>query len=82
MSSPQPTMPILPDSALENITRKMDGFNGADIESVVNEAVEKCFLESLEKENVTFDGNVNSVFIGMVSYRLAKEGFDHPFSNP
>ena len=36
----------------------MDGFNGADIESVVNEAVEKCFLESLEKENVTFDENV------------------------
>lgn len=48
----------LADSALENIARKMDGFNGADIESVVNEAVEKCFLESLEKENVTFDENV------------------------
>lgn len=40
-------------SALENIARKMDGFNGADIESVVNEAVEKCFLE-----NATFDENI------------------------
>lgn len=48
----------LADLALENIAQKMDGFNGADIESVVNEAVEKCFLESLEKENVTFDENV------------------------
>lgn len=43
----------LNDSDLENIARKMDGFNGADIESVVNEAVEKCFLE-----NVAFDENI------------------------
>lgn len=37
------------DASLNSICQITDGFNGADIESVVNEAVEECFL-SEEKE--------------------------------
>lgn len=36
------------DSSLNSICRMTDGFNGADIESVVNEAVEECFLSDKE----------------------------------
>ena len=32
------------DASLNSICQITDGFNGADIESVVNEAVEECFL--------------------------------------
>lgn len=31
-------------STLEKVSEQTDGFNGADIESVVNEAIERCFL--------------------------------------
>ena len=34
----------LDDASLNSICQITDGFNGADIESVVNEAVEECFL--------------------------------------
>lgn len=34
----------LDEATLNSICQMTDGFNGADIESVVNEAVEKCFL--------------------------------------
>ena len=34
---------------------KTDGFNGADIEAVVNEAVEKCFIDSLDNKGTAFD---------------------------
>jgi len=39
-------------SQLVNAT---DGFNGADIEAVVNETVERCFLNVIDGENVTIN---------------------------
>lgn len=39
----------LDDASLNSICQIMDGFNGADIESVVNEAVEKCFLSGVRE---------------------------------
>ena len=35
---------FLDDASLNSICQITDGFNGADIESVVNESVEECFL--------------------------------------
>ena len=34
----------------EELVKLTNGFNGADIESVVNEAVEKCFLGNMDKD--------------------------------
>lgn len=39
----------LDDASLNSICQITDGFNGADIESVVNEAVEKCFLSGVRE---------------------------------
>lgn len=40
---------IQKDYKFKDLIEKTKGFNGADIEAVVNEAMEKCFLKSLEK---------------------------------
>ena len=45
----------LDETALNSVSQITDGFNGADIESVVNEAVEKCFIDSLENKGTTLD---------------------------
>lgn len=37
------------DASLNSICQMTDGFNGADIESVVNEAVEECFLSGVRE---------------------------------
>lgn len=39
----------LDDASLNSICQITDGFNGADIESVVNEAVEECFLSGVRE---------------------------------
>lgn len=39
----------LDDASLDSICQMTDGFNGADIESVVNEAVEECFLSGVRE---------------------------------
>ncbi len=36
---------------LSKVVKNTDGFNGADIESVVNEALEELFIEELRKQN-------------------------------
>ncbi|MDE6337624.1 MAG: AAA family ATPase, partial [Muribaculaceae bacterium] len=38
-------------SSFKTLIEKTKGFNGADIEAVVNEAVEGCFLKSLDKKD-------------------------------
>lgn len=38
-------------SNLAGIVRETQGFNGADIEAVVNEAMEECFIDLLKKMN-------------------------------
>lgn len=43
------------DNDLINAT---NGFNGADIEAVVNEAIEKCFVESIGKKEVSLSGKI------------------------
>ena len=48
----------LDDSSLNSVSQITDGFNGADIESVVNEAVEKCFLDKLEGKDTMFDASL------------------------
>lgn len=45
----------LDETALNSVSQITDGFNGADIESVVNEAVEKCFIDSLDNKDTAFD---------------------------
>ncbi len=40
-------------SSFKTLIEKTKGFNGADIEAVVNEAVEGCFLKSLDKKDGT-----------------------------
>ncbi len=39
----------LDDASLNSICQITDGFNGADIESVVNESVEECFLSGVRE---------------------------------
>jgi SpoVK/Ycf46/Vps4 family AAA+-type ATPase len=39
------------DFDLNFLSQKTDGFNGADIEAVVNEAVENCFLAVVQLDN-------------------------------
>ena len=48
----------LDESSLNSVSQITDGFNGADIESVVNEAVEKCFLDKLEGKDTKFDAGL------------------------
>lgn len=48
----------LDETALNSVSQITDGFNGADIESVVNEAVEKCFIDSLDNKGTAFDERV------------------------
>ena len=43
------------EAALNSVSLITEGFNGADIESVVNEAVEKCFIDSLDNKGTAFD---------------------------
>ena len=45
------------DAILTKICEQTEGFNGADIESVVNEVIEKCFLDGKKEptENVFMD---------------------------
>ena len=38
------------------LSQKTDGFNGADIEAVVNEAVENCFLADVQLDNKAHNG--------------------------
>lgn len=45
----------LDEAALNSVSQTTEGFNGADIESVVNEAVEKCFIDSLDNKGTAFD---------------------------
>ena len=45
----------LGEAALNSVCLITEGFNGADIESVVNEAVEKCFIDSLDNKGTAFD---------------------------
>ena len=45
----------LDEAALNSVSQTTEGFNGADIESVVNEAVEKCFIDSLDNKGTVFD---------------------------
>ena len=45
----------LDETVLNSVSQITEGFNGADIESVVNEAVEKCFIDSLENKGTTLD---------------------------
>lgn len=45
----------LDEAALNSVCQITEGFNGADIESVVNEAVEKCFIDSLDNKGTVFD---------------------------
>lgn len=45
----------LDEAALNSVCQITEGFNGADIESVVNEAVEKCFIDSLDNKGTAFD---------------------------
>ena len=40
---------------MNSVSLITEGFNGADIESVVNEAVEKCFIDSLDNKGTAFD---------------------------
>lgn len=48
----------LDESSLNSVCQTTEGFNGADIESVVNEAVEKCFLDNLEGKDTKFDASL------------------------
>ena len=41
---------IKESSRFKFLIDKTDGFNGADIEAVVNEAMEQCFLRSLDSK--------------------------------
>ena len=45
----------LDEAALNSVSLITEGFNGADIESLVNEAVEKCFIDSLDNKGTAFD---------------------------
>lgn len=45
----------LDEAALNSVCLITEGFNGADIESLVNEAVEKCFIDSLDNKGTAFD---------------------------
>ena len=45
----------LDEATLNSVCQITEGFNGADIESVVNEAVEKCFIDSLDNKGTAFD---------------------------
>ena len=45
----------LDEAALNSVCQITEGFNGADIESVVNEAMEKCFIDSLDNKDTAFD---------------------------
>lgn len=45
----------LDEAALNSVSLIIEGFNGADIESLVNEAVEKCFIDSLDNKGTAFD---------------------------
>ena len=45
----------LDEATLNSVCQITEGFNGADIESVVNEAVEKCFIDSLDNKGTVFD---------------------------
>lgn len=45
----------LDETVLNSVSQITEGFNGADIESVVNEAVEKSFIDSLENKGTTLD---------------------------
>ena len=45
----------LDKAALNSVCQITEGFNGADIESVVNEAMEKCFIDSLDNKDTAFD---------------------------
>lgn len=42
----------------DRLIEATNGFNGADIEAVVNEAMEKCFIESLDKNSDKIDLNL------------------------
>lgn len=42
----------------DKLIEATNGFNGADIEAVVNEAMEKCFIESLDKNSDKIDLNL------------------------
>ena len=47
------------DLKIDNVLVKAtDGFNGADIESVVNEAVEEVFVKNLDGKNDTLTSSV------------------------
>lgn len=48
----------LDEAALNSVCQITEGFNGADIESVVNEAMEKCFIDSLDNKGTAFDGKL------------------------
>ena len=45
----------LDEAVLNSVSLITEGFNGADIESLVNEAVEKCFIDSLDNKGTAFD---------------------------
>lgn len=45
----------LTDKELERVVKETDGFNGADIESVINDTLEKAFIDFLEKEDLKND---------------------------
>lgn len=45
----------LDEAALNSVSLITEGLNGADIESLVNEAVEKCFIDSLDNKGTAFD---------------------------
>ena len=57
------------DFDINILSQKTDGFNGADIEAVVNEAVENCFLKSLDsKAHVLLDNKaLTDVIVNTVS---------------
>ena len=46
------------ETSLNSVSQMTDGFNGADIESVVNEAVEVCFLDKLDGKDTKFDASL------------------------
>ena len=48
----------LDETSLNSVSQIAEGFNGADIESVVNEAVEVCFLDKLEGKDTKFDASL------------------------
>lgn len=57
---------------LNSVVKETDGFNGADIEAVVNDAMEQLFVEELKKK----DGDKHTVSIRLTQQKLLEVAKD------